>query len=146
MFIPILTIPKTYPNIRKVFPPRITKHIKDKFFKSYNCVLWNTSNQTLKMIFLLFGGSLFCENLLSFTPTYIKSGKRFETSLAAQWLRLCTSTARGTGSIPGRGIKIPHAAWCGHKIIIIILKSGKRFKFWDKRPLGQQKYYKLYLA
>ena len=29
------------------------------------------------------------------------------TSLAIQWLRLCVSTAGGTGSIPGRGTKIP---------------------------------------
>ena len=29
-----------------------------------------------------------------------------------QWLRLCPSTARDTGSIPGQGTKIPHAAWC----------------------------------
>ena len=27
-----------------------------------------------------------------------------------QGLRLCASTARGEGSIPGRGTKIPHAA------------------------------------
>ena len=32
-------------------------------------------------------------------------------SLAVQWLRLCNSTAGGTGSIPGLGTKIPHAAW-----------------------------------
>ena len=31
------------------------------------------------------------------------------TSLAVQWLRLCASTAEGTGSIPGQGTKIPHA-------------------------------------
>ena len=31
------------------------------------------------------------------------------TSLVVQWLRLCTSIARGTGSIPGRGTKIPQA-------------------------------------
>ena len=30
------------------------------------------------------------------------------TSLAAQWLRLCASTAAGEGSIPSRGAKIPH--------------------------------------
>ena len=30
-------------------------------------------------------------------------------SLAIQRLGLCASTARGTGSIPGRGTKIPHA-------------------------------------
>ena len=32
------------------------------------------------------------------------------TSLAVQWLRLHTSTAGVTGSIPGQGTKIPHAA------------------------------------
>ena len=35
--------------------------------------------------------------------------------VAAQWLRLRTCTAGGMGSIPGRGTKIPHAAWCGQK-------------------------------
>ena len=30
------------------------------------------------------------------------------TSLAVQWLRLCTSNAEGTGSIPDQGTKIPH--------------------------------------
>ena len=29
-------------------------------------------------------------------------------SLEVQWLRLCTSTAQGTGSVPGEGTKIPH--------------------------------------
>ena len=29
--------------------------------------------------------------------------------LAVQWLRLCTSTAGGMGSIPAQGTKIPHA-------------------------------------
>ena len=37
------------------------------------------------------------------------------TSLVVQWLRLCTSTAGGMGSIPGRGTKIPHATWHGLK-------------------------------
>ena len=32
------------------------------------------------------------------------------TSLAVQWFKLCTSTARGMGLIPGWGTKIPHAA------------------------------------
>ena len=35
-------------------------------------------------------------------------------SLAVQWLRLHASTAGGTGSIPGRGIKISHAVWRGN--------------------------------
>ena len=37
------------------------------------------------------------------------------TSLAVQWLRLHASTAGGAGSIPGRGTKIPHAAWHSQK-------------------------------
>ena len=32
-----------------------------------------------------------------------------------QQLRLHTSPAVGTGSISGRGTKIPHATWCGQK-------------------------------
>ena len=33
----------------------------------------------------------------------------FRTSLVVQWLGLCTSTAKGTGLIPGGGTKIPYA-------------------------------------
>ena len=39
-----------------------------------------------------------------------KSMKSKGTSLAVQWLRLCTSNALGTGSIPGQGTKI-HMPW-----------------------------------
>ena len=28
-----------------------------------------------------------------------------------QWLRFCTLTAKGLGSIPGQGTKIPQAVW-----------------------------------
>ena len=37
------------------------------------------------------------------------------TSLAVQWLGLWASTAGDMGLIPGRGTKIPHAAWHGQK-------------------------------
>ena len=37
------------------------------------------------------------------------------TSLVVQWLRLCASIVGDTGSIPGQGTKIPHAAQCGQK-------------------------------
>ena len=37
------------------------------------------------------------------------------TSLLVQWLRLCASTAGGTGSIPEWGTKIPHATQCSQK-------------------------------
>ena len=43
-----------------------------------------------------------------------KMGKR--ASLVVWWLRLCASSARGAGSIPGWGTKIPHAMHCGQKI------------------------------
>ena len=36
--------------------------------------------------------------------------KILRASLAVQWLRLCIANARGHRSMPGRGIKIPHAA------------------------------------
>ena len=37
------------------------------------------------------------------------------TSLEVQWFRLCTSTAGGTGSIPGWGSRILNAVWCDQK-------------------------------
>ena len=39
----------------------------------------------------------------------------WETFLAVQWLRLCTSTAEGPGATPGRGTKIPQALWSNKK-------------------------------
>ena len=39
----------------------------------------------------------------------------FVTSQAIQWLRLHTSTAGAVDSIPGHGIKIPHATDCDKK-------------------------------
>ena len=42
---------------------------------------------------------------------YFKEGRG--NSLVVQWLGLRASTAGDTGSISGRGTKIPHAAWCG---------------------------------
>ena len=38
-----------------------------------------------------------------------------ETSLAIQWLGLCSSTAVDTGPVPGQRAKVPHAAWCSQK-------------------------------
>ena len=45
-----------------------------------------------------------CPNIKAFVRNKIT-----ETSLVAQWLRLCASTAGVMGSIPGGGTKIPHA-------------------------------------
>ena len=38
-----------------------------------------------------------------------------ETSLAAQWLRLCALNTRGMGSIPDQGTKILPAVQCSQK-------------------------------
>ena len=53
--------------------------------------------------------SIFCNNL------YRKKSEK-GPSLAAQWLRLSTSTAGGVGLIPGWGAKTSHALWCGQKL------------------------------
>ena len=42
-----------------------------------------------------------------------KSKPQWGTSLAVQWLRLCTSTVGDTDSIPGQGTKIPRTAQHG---------------------------------
>ena len=39
-----------------------------------------------------------------------------------QWLELCDLAAKGPSSIPGGGIKIPYATWCGKKKNKIIIK------------------------
>ena len=43
------------------------------------------------------------------------AGNTVRNSPVGQWLGLCTPTARGTGSIPGPGTKIPPASWCSQK-------------------------------
>ena len=48
------------------------------------------------------------------------------TSLVAQWLRLRVPNAGGTGSILGRGTKIPRATRRGQKLIIIIMLLAHR--------------------
>lgn len=51
--------------------------------------------------------------------------------LAVQWLRLRAATARGTGSVPVQGTKIPHAMWRGQKI------KNIRFNFFKKVIVNQ---------
>ena len=41
--------------------------------------------------------------------------KIMRTSLSVQWLTLCASNARSTGSAPVQGTKIPYAVQCGQK-------------------------------
>ena len=48
----------------------------------------------------------------TFIPHVVNNRDR-GTSLVVQWLRLCSPSAEGTGSIPGQGTTIPHATRCG---------------------------------
>ena len=43
----------------------------------------------------------------------VKKHLEDRTSLAAQWLSLCTSSAGVMGLFPGWGAENLHAAWCG---------------------------------
>ena len=47
--------------------------------------------------------------------TALKNKIDFGNSLVVQWLGLCAFTAKGLGSIPGRGTKIPKATRCSQK-------------------------------
>ena len=58
---------------------------------------WLVSSSLLEVIDVLFGK------------------QSMGTSLAVQWLGVRASTARGTGSLPGRGTKIPQDVWRGRK-------------------------------
>ena len=58
------------------------------------------------------------------------------TSLAVQWLRCCTSTARGAGSIPGQGNKIPHVMWWGQN-----KKTGTAIKYDHKTSIDNKEKY-----
>ena len=61
------------------------------------------------------------------------------TSLMVQWLRLWTSTAGGTGSIPGRGIKILYAVQRSQNTLKKkkLLNEWKLFLFSNKFSLNK---------
>ena len=70
----------------------------------------NIFSHSVGYLFILFIVSL----VNSFYPPpflFFKLKIQRGTSLAVQWLRLPALTARGAGSIPGRGTKILHATW-----------------------------------
>ena len=48
-----------------------------------------------------------------------------ETSLAVQWLRFGAFIARGLGSVPGQGTKIPQASLCSQKKKKILVTRSK---------------------
>ena len=52
------------------------------------------------------------------------------TSQEVQWLRLQASNAGGTGSAPGQGTKIPHAAQCKDKKKFEYIKKKNKQVLW----------------
>ena len=64
-----------------------------------------------------------------------KESEKTETSLAVQWLRFRFPRARGAGSTPGQGTKIPHAVQRGQKQKVKKIKS-KMYTFGNSSGLG----------
>ena len=59
------------------------------------------------------------------------------TSLAVQWLRLHAPNAGGTGSIPGRGTKIPHAPQCSQRTKFFLKRRSIFINLCPLCPLHQ---------
>ena len=60
-------------------------------------------------------GNKLINKLISENDTYYKANAVDGNSQSVWWLGLHASTARGPGSLPGRGTKILQAARCGPK-------------------------------
>ena len=57
-----------------------------------------------------------------------------------QWLRLCASTAGGTGLIPAQGAKVLCAAWCGQKIKKKEIKLGEEINEIENRKTIEREF------
>ena len=96
--------------------------------------IWNITNGSEKLNFKFYLMTISlnlnstCGSGLPHCSVGIKVGLlhkwHWGTSLAVRWLGLSASTAGGTGSIPGRGTKIPRAVWHSQKIKIKQMASG----------------------
>ena len=60
-------------------------------------------------------GSLLSNKIWWNQRKQINSRGRIGNSLAVQWLGLHVLTAKGLGSVPGQGTRIPQAKWCSPK-------------------------------
>ena len=78
--------------------------------------------------------NIYCKSTI---PEFKKAQTR--TSLAVQWLRLCTSIAVGMSSIHGRGTKILRAVQHGQKIKSTIHKKTNKFYFIKIKNYSQVK-------
>ena len=88
--------------------------------RGIRCWLLNKSLSSNLYPFLYLDPNSICKESF-WRATFKKS--EYGTSLAVQWLRLHSSNEGISGSIPVKGIKIPHATWCvlgGNKIFFLI--------------------------
>ena len=60
-------------------------------------------------------------------------------SLVVLWLRLCTSSARGVGLMPGWGTNVPHAVLCSQNFFFNFLKKALYGKRNNYKAFGELK-------
>ena len=94
-----------------------------KIYVQNSIVFLYSCNQQLKM------------KLRKKTPSTQHTEIYMGTSLAVQWLRLCTSNARGLSLIPGVETKIPHTARCDQKNKYDSLKTNFKYVCFLKNSL-----------
>ena len=83
---------------------------------------WGMSTQGLITWLLTFW------ELKFFHKKFLENRAKRRTSLVVQWLRLCTATAEGAGSIPAQGTKSLYVTWLWPKK----KKSRRRWKIGQK--------------
>lgn len=89
-------------TIKVIFHQAHITFITNKIFK---CIPVVISEWWLHSFFKIFFFVILC-----IFSTVWKLKRITGTSLAVRWLRLCISTAGGTGSVPSQGTNIPHVA------------------------------------
>ena len=77
------------------------------------------------------------ETLLKSPVVLLKQARG--TSLAVQWLELCTASAGGASSIPGQGTKIPPASWHDQNKKIGLKRNDEPYKWYYKEMGGHSK-------
>ena len=75
-----------------------------------------------------------CGGLLSFPLDWLSSYiASLGNSLLVQWLKLCASIARGPGTVPGWGTKIPQTSVKGKNCFFNLLSSSGDYMFLEHR-------------
>ena len=71
------------------------------------------------------------EILLKFKYIHSEEMRELGNSLVVQWLGLHAFTAKGMGSIPSQGTKIPQATWCGQNFKKTKKERNEGTVYWD---------------